>query len=486
MRGRVGARSRWVNGRLRDAKKLANFKIPGYARPLFRPCRYKVIYGGRGAGRSWSVAQALLIKAAQQPLRILCTRELQTSLRDSVLQLLRDLIQRMGIEGYTVLQSEIRHANGSLFIFEGLRFNVAKIKSLEGIDIVWVEEAERISANSWDVLIPTIRKEGSEIWVTFNPDQEDDSTYKRFVTNPPPNSWVLKVSWADNPWLTKELRDEKDYAYSVDPDSAEHVWGGELRKVSNAQVLHGKWIIEEFEVGAEWEGPYQGMDFGFAEDPFASVRCWIYRNRLYVRDEVFKLHLELDHIPAEVTGAIPGFANYVTRGDSARPDSISHLQKHGLTRLEGAKKGPNSVEDGVAFLRSFEKIVIHPSCRHTADEAKRYSYKVDARSGDIKPEILDKHNHLMDAIRYALEPLMKKQRKMDVLFASSTTVNYCPRCSSFLGDAPECPHCGLVRGAEATNGNGHGNGTNGNGHKPPRPSRFRSSRIARTLPPPIA
>lgn len=417
------------------AAEVRTVQLPEYAEALWRPKRYKILPGGRGASRSWTVARVLLIKGATSSLRILCAREFQGSIRDSVHQLLRDQIDALELEGYTVTDQEIRHTNGTLFLFEGLRYNVRKVKSLEGIDICWVEEAERVSKESWDVLIPTIRKDGSEIWVTFNPDQADDDTYDRFIVNTPEDAWVKHITWRDNPFFPDTLRKEMEHAYKVDPDSADHVWGGNTRTITDAQVLKGKWRVEEFtpfwghqtkeecpdlknnrQCSHAWGGPYQGTDFGFAEDPFASLRSWVHQRVLYVEYEVFHLHLDIDFIPQAVTLGIPDFAKYVSRADSSRPDSISYLKRHGLSRMVACKKGPNSVEDGVAHLRSYDAIVIHPRCRHFLDEAKRYSYKVDERSGDILPIIVDAHNHLMDCLRYALEPLMKPQRRTGFLF----------------------------------------------------------------------
>jgi phage terminase large subunit len=387
--------------------------LPHWAQDLFQPRRYKVCYGGRGAGRSWSFARALLIKAAKDPLRVLCTRELQTSIRDSVHQLLRDQIDLMGLTGYTVTDREIRHANGSLFLFEGLRHNITKVKSLEGVDICWVEEAETISAASWDVLIPTIRKSGSEIWITFNPREEHDATYQRFIVNPPRDAWVFHATWKDNPWFTDELREEKDRLYALDPDLAAHVWGGSCRTVSDAQILRGKYVVEAFEVAPEWHGPYQGLDFGFAQDPLAAVRAWVYDQTLYVERELYWHHLELDHVVTHVKDALPDVAKYITRGDSARPDSISYLRRHGLPMLAGVKKHKGSVEDGIAHLRSYKRIVIHPRCKHMATEARLYSYKVDEHSGDILPEPVDAYNHCIDALRYALDPLMRRNLMLE-------------------------------------------------------------------------
>lgn len=386
--------------------------LPAYAEELFRPHRYKVLYGGRGAARSWSVARALLIEASQRPLRVLCTRELQTSIRDSVHQLLKDQMALMGLP-FTATEREIRHANGSLFLFEGLRYNVTKIKSLEGVDRCWVEEAERISAESWQVLIPTIRKAGSEIWVTFNPDRQEDATYQRFITHPPPDAWVQKVSADDNPWFPDELAAEREYLFRVDPDSAAHVWGGETREATDAQVLRGKWISEEFTPGPLWGGPYQGMDFGFAVDPTTMVRLWVHERRLYVEHELYRVGLELDDTAAAATRAIPGAEKYVTRADSARPETISYLSRHGLPRIEGVKKWQGSVEDGIAHLRQYEQIVIHPRCKNAIAEARAYSYKVDERSGDVLPTIVDANNNCWDAARYALAPLIQNRDTLD-------------------------------------------------------------------------
>ena len=405
-------------------------QLPRYAAPLFQPIRYKVLYGGRGAARSWSVARALLIKAAQAPLRIGCFREIQKSIKDSVHRLLTDQIDLMGIPGYEITDHELRHANGSLFLFDGLRSNVTKIKSLEGIDIAWVEEAERVSKNSWDVLIPTIRKTGSEIWVTFNPDLEDDPTFVRFVKQPPPNAWVKKVGGDDNPWFPDTLAQERAYAYAVDPDAAEHVWGGACRKSTKAQILSGKWIVEEFEpmtperLVAEyapgrapnadhvlddeklrallWDGPYHGADFGFAQDPNTLVRCWIApgtipksTGRLMIEYEAYKIGQDTDAIPDAWKAAVPGCERYTIRADSARPETISYLQRYGFPSIVGVDKWNGSVEDGIAYLRQFEKIVIHPRCVHAKDEAQHYSYKTDPRTGDVLPDIVDKHNHCL-------------------------------------------------------------------------------------------
>jgi phage terminase, large subunit, PBSX family len=478
-------------------------QLPAYSVDLWRPHRYKILWGGRGGARSWTVARTLLLKAAQQKLRVLCAREMQSSIKDSVHQLLRDQIELMGLTGYIVTDREIRHINGSFFIFAGLRHNTSKIKSLEGIDVCWVEEAERITKESWAILIPTIRKTGSEIWVTFNPDQATDATYARFITHAPTDCWAKKVGWEDNPWLTPELRAEKDYMYATDPDAADHVWGGNIRKNSAAQILKDKWVVENFIVpidqhgdviGDEWSGPYYGMDFGFGADPVAGVRCWIKRldgraRELYIDYEAYGHGVDIDQTPDLLVESLPRIAAHTVRADSARPDSISYLARHGIARCVGAKKGPGSIEDGITHLRSYTRIVVHSRCKHTIDECKLWSYKVDLRSGDILPIVVDKHNHIMDSLRYALEPMIKPRIRAGFIFLGADRVRACPVCESYLPDDGECPHCGahtdmetgeLIDATEPsaaalvahaimaepvhTNGNGNGNGHHANGN----------------------
>ena len=179
------------------------------------PYRYKVAYGGRGSAKSWTIASLLVVAAYVNPIRVLCAREIQKSIGDSVIQLLSDTIERLGLQSFFDIQKTvITGTNGSRFIFEGLRSNITKIKSMEGINRVWVEEAESVSATSWETLIPTIRAPGSEIWVSFNPADELDNTYQRFVINPPPDSYVVAVNYQDNPWFPIELEKERNTSKS--------------------------------------------------------------------------------------------------------------------------------------------------------------------------------------------------------------------------------------------------------------------------------
>ncbi len=210
---------------------MAKIQIPQVFQPLFQPQRYKAYYGGRGSAKSHSFAAALVLLAAQRPLRILCAREIQKSIKDSVKRLIDDKIKACALEGfYTSTETEIRGKNGSLFLFSGLKSNIDSIKSMEGIDIVWIEEASRVSQNSLDVLIPTIRTEGSEIWFSWNPENELDPVDMMFRgRTPPTNSIVREVSWNDNPWFPEVLKKEMEFDRLNAPQKYIHVWNGGYR-----------------------------------------------------------------------------------------------------------------------------------------------------------------------------------------------------------------------------------------------------------------
>lgn len=221
------------------AQKIdANYEFPEKFDFLFSPCRYKVAYGGRGGAKSWAFARALLLTALQRKAKVLCARELQNSIAESVHALLSEQIESMGLGGfYRITQTNIYGLNGSEFFFAGLKTDPNKIKSAEGIDIVWVEEAESVSKASWAALIPTIRKKGSEIWVTFNPALETDATYQMFVVSPPAGASVVSVSWRDNPWFGEELENERKHLESVDHDAYLHIWEGFCRRAGDNQLI---------------------------------------------------------------------------------------------------------------------------------------------------------------------------------------------------------------------------------------------------------
>lgn len=201
--------------------------FPSKLEPLFVPKRYKVMFGGRGAGRSWGAARALLLMGTQRSIRVLCAREFQNSIEESVHKVLSDQIVALGLSDfYNIQLKKIEGKNGTSFSFEGIRNNTTRIKSYEGIDYCWVEEANKVTKSSWGILIPTIRKTGSEIWITFNPELETDYTYRRFVLDADDSMFVIKMTYRDNKWFPKELQDEMERDKLRDYDYYLNVWEG--------------------------------------------------------------------------------------------------------------------------------------------------------------------------------------------------------------------------------------------------------------------
>jgi phage terminase large subunit len=381
-------------------------QLPKGFRFLTTPSRYKIAYGGRGAAKSRSFARALILLSAKFKERILCAREIQLSISDSVKRVL-DEIARLKMEAiFESTKTEIRCLpTGSNFIFSGLKNNPDKIKSTEGVTKCWIEEAHTVSQESLDILIPTIREEGSEIWASFNPKYKTDPIYKMFVgENPPPSSIVRKVNYYDNPFFPEVLRKEMEWCKSRDTDKYLHVWEGEPVLHTEEQIFNGVWKIEDFGEPPAGTTLYYGSDFGFSQDPTTLIRCWIDGKTLYIDHEAYGIGVELDEIP-QLYDSVPGSRKWVITADSARPDTISHIRKKGF-KIRGAVKGKGSIEDGIEFIRSHE-VKIHPRCKNTIDEFMLYSYKKDKHTDEILPIIVDKHNHMIDAARYALESRMK-------------------------------------------------------------------------------
>lgn len=387
-------------------------KLPPKFQGLFKPARYKIYYGGRGGAKSHSIATALVARSHSEPLRILCTREFQSSIADSVHRLLADKINTMGLsDWFTVTRTEITSRAGSQFIFKGLRHSIQEIKSTEGIDIVWVEEAQVISESSWEVLIPTIRKAQSEIWISFNPDEAFDPTYQRFVAHTPPGSTLEKVGWEDNPWFPDVLDTERRYMLEVDPEAYDHVWGGNCRTISDAVIFRGRVSVETFDEPPADTRLYYGLDYGFAVSPTAFVRSWIHDDTLYIDHEAWGIGVELDDTP-DLLDTVPGARSWPIKADSARPETTSHLRRRGFD-VSSAEKWPGSVEDGLAFLKSFRKIIVHERCPHVAEEFRLYSYKTDKQTNEILPIIIKRWDNFPDALRYSMVGLIRRSNVLD-------------------------------------------------------------------------
>lgn len=376
-------------------------ELPSWADCLWLPKRHIALHGGRGAGKSRSIARALVIQAASEHRRILCGREVQRSIKDSVKRLLDDEVDRLGLsDRFVSTESEIRGPNDSLFIFAGIKGNATGIKSIEGVTDFWAEEAQTFSQASIDTVVPTIRAKGSRLLWSWNPDLPTDPVDAMFRgESAPPNSFVREVNWDENPWFPEELRVEMEYVRGRDPDKYQHVWLGGYRANSEARVFKN-WRIEEFPSPTNVEYR-QGADFGFSIDPSCLVRCWIDGTRLYVDYEAWGLQVEIMNLPS-LFMTVPESEKWWTTADSSRPETISHLRNHGFPRIRPAIKGARSVEEGVEFLKSFD-IVVHPRCEHLIQELTHYSYKTDTLTGDVLPVLEDKDNHLIDALRYACE-----------------------------------------------------------------------------------
>ena len=371
--------------------------------PLLEPARYKGIHGGRGSGKSHFWAESLIERCVMFPgTRWACIREVQKSLEQSVKRLLEDKIEGLGVSHlFEVKQFEIGTPGGGVIIFQGMQNHTAdSIKSLEGFDGAWVEEAQSLSQRSLDLLRPTIRKDGSELWFSWNPNQESDPI-DAFLRGPAPypGSIVVQANFSDNPWFPDVLHSEMEYDRGRDPDKYAHVWLGGYIQNSEARVFQN-WRVEEFEVPPD-AVIRQGADWGFASDPSVLVQCYIVGRTMYVPHEVYMVGCEINNLP-ELFMQVPASEKWFITADSARPETISYMQNHGFPKIGAAVKGPKSVEEGVEWLKSFD-IVVHPRCRHTIDELTLYSYKIDPLTQKVLPILADKHNHVIDALRYANE-----------------------------------------------------------------------------------
>lgn len=378
------------------------------------PVRYRSVHGGRGGAKSHSIATALLLKGAERKLRIGCYRETQKSIKDSVKQLLDDKIADLGLSSfYESLEYEIRGKNGTSFLFGGLRSggknsNLQGIKSTEGIDIAAVFEARNVSQVSLDILRPTVRREGSELWFEWNPESADDPIDKMFRSDagPPPGSIVRKVGWRDNPFFPATLRRDMEWDRKRDFDKYQWVWEGEYEKNGEARVFKN-WRVESFDAPSDAEFRF-GADWGFAIDPTTLVRCYIDGRNLYIDYEAYMVGCEIDQTP-QLFDSVPGSRRWLITADSARPETVSYMRRDGF-KIVSAIKGPGSIEDGVEFLKSFD-IIVHPRCVNTITELGAYKYKTDSLTGAVLSELADKDNNIIDAARYALEGARRAERE---------------------------------------------------------------------------
>lgn len=413
---------------------------------LWKPSRYKGAHGGRGSGKSHGFAEMLVARCIQNPgTRAACLREVQKSLKNSVKLLVEDKIRAMGVSHlFEVLEAEIRTPGGGIIIFQGMMNHTAdSIKSLEGFDIAWVEEAQGLSQRSLDLLRPTIRKPGSELWFGWNPNKPTDPVDALLRgDNPPIDATVIEMNFSDNPWLPEELKADLADDRRRDPDKFQHVWGGNYSLNSEARVFRN-WREEEFTAPRDAVFRF-GADWGFAQDPTALVRCFIEGRTLYVDDEAVEVGCEIDETPYLFSGnrkpenwpereeynnrgnrrGVAGAENGLIRADSARPETVSYMKRRGY-RITAATKGPGSIEDGIGFLKAFD-IVVHPRCTNVINELTLFAYKIDQHTGDVLSELDDKNNHTIDALRYALEELRRSGYKPEATTTKKRRDGYWP------------------------------------------------------------
>ena len=390
-----------------------SIETPEVFEPLLYPKRYKGAYGGRGSGKSHFFAELLVERCILNTgTRWACIREVQKSLDQSVKRLLEDKITSLGVGHlFEAKAYEIVTPGDGLIIFQGMQNHTAdSIKSLEGFDGSWVEEAQSLSQRSLDLLRPTIRKEGSELWFSWNPDDPKDPI-DAFLRgdNPPPDSEVIEVNYSDNPWFPDVLKAEMEYDRGRDIDKFAHVWLGGYQQHSEARVFKN-WTVQEFDVPND-AVIRQGADWGFSIDPTVLVQCYIEGRKLYVPYEAYRVGCEIVDTPA-LFMTVPESEKWPIIADSARPETISHMQKNGFPKIMPAIKGARSLEEGVEFLQSFD-IIVHPRCKHVADELATYCYKKDPLTDKILSVLVDKKNHTIDALRYACEGARRsgKQRR---------------------------------------------------------------------------
>jgi phage terminase large subunit len=381
---------------------ILQIQTPEVYVPLLEPARYKGAHGGRGSGKSHFFGEMLIERSIMEKTDAVCVREVQKSLKQSVKKLLEGKIEALNAGAYFDVQdAQIKSTHGGLIMFQGMQNHTAEsIKSLEGFDIAWVEEAQSLSQRSLDLLRPTIRKPGSELWFSWNPRESTDPVDALLRgEEPPPGAVVVEANYMNNPWLPEELRIEMEYDKRRDPDKYAHIWLGKYQQNSEARVFKN-WRIEEFERPA---GTIHrlGADWGFSVDPSVLIRCDIEGNLLYVDYEAYMVGCEIVNLP-ELFMSVPDAEKWPITADSARPETISHMQKNGFPKIRPAIKGAKSLEEGVEFLKSFD-IIVHPRCTHLIDELSLYKYKEDPLTGAILPILEDKDNHVIDALRYACE-----------------------------------------------------------------------------------
>lgn len=403
-------------------------EFPKKLNRLFEPYRYKVAYGGRGSAKSWSFARALLIKGAAGTLRWLCAREVQNSIKQSVHQLLSDQINELGLgPHYEVLQTEIRGRNGTLFSFTGLSTHtVDSIKSFEGYDGCWVEEAQTVSKKSWTILVPTIRKADSEIWVSFNPELDTDETYQRFVVSPPPNSLIVEINYSDNPWFPDVLEQERKHCKITSPDDYPTIWEGKCRS-SVSGAIYGREVDTAIRESRVCNTPYDPKlkvhtiwDLGW-NDSMVVLFVQRLRSEIRIIDYIEDSHRTLDSYLWEIKERRYNWGHDWIPHDGDAKDFKTGRSAKDLLKAFGRRPKiiPKlDVESGIKMARMIfgQTYFDKTKTLRLFDCLKRYRRAINAQTNEPGSPVHDEYSHGADAYRYlavVAEKLSNEDDKRD-------------------------------------------------------------------------
>jgi phage terminase large subunit len=413
--------------------KFDIYNLEPWENNLYKPISYKVLHGGRMSMKSTSVVKANLRLSFNKELlgrKIVAGREYLGDIKDSVHALYMRVID--GVEEYrnffhTTDSYIVNKLTGVEILFKGIRdYRTSGIKSVENIGILWLEEGSFISKYAWDIVDNTLREQGCELWITMNPENESDFLYQEFIVNGQKkygeDLFIKQLNWYNNPHLSNDAIAKIVRMRENDFNTYMHVYGGECLINTEKHVFRNEFfVIQEFE---EPQGifPYYGIDFGFS-DPTAGIRCYILNENLYITHEYKKTNVTLDILGDELEKSLKDYSKngkYIATADNARPDLIDMLSKYGYP-VKPAIKGRGSIEAGIEYIKTFKKCYVHPRCQEFLKEVYNLKYKTDRNSGQIKDEIEDKNNHLVDSLRYSLEDCMKTKYSVDYKYTKSSS-----------------------------------------------------------------
>ena len=381
-----------------------------------KSCLYDIIImeGGRGGAKSEALSALGVLESFIDDGVILCCREIQKSIADSLYATIVSTIYKYELQSYfKIIQGEItNNLTGARFIFAGLKSNITSIKSINKLRVVLVDEAENVTDNSWSYLRPTPRYGQVRFYVVFNPRFEQDATWQQFIVNKDDRTLHITINWQDNPWFPESLNNQRLRDLRGDAGRYAWIWEGKFLQISDNSILAKKLKVLDFEITKEFGTPYIGIDWGFSVDPTAIIECYIFQDSLYIRNAASKVGLELDDTGAYLIDHVPNVLKYTSRADCARPETISKVKKD-IPLIKGCTKWKGSVEDGIVFLQTFKSIIIHPDAECCFAELAAYSYKTD-KHDEATTDIEDKNNHYADALRYAIEPIVNVKTELRV------------------------------------------------------------------------